>query len=313
VPLASPPRFNAQSSLSVSIRTTAARKNLSNFRYRNDDCKKRLSPRPCGHAGWELNLGNSISSQGDALVGPYVFGRGARPGGRTGQTHNRASFIANRHLPSPPNGHLLRGQRRTRNVEKRQIAFVFFGTLWRRRCYTTLSHRAALLVLDSGHSGRNSKLNGGSPRLPTASNVVAGPWPGRARVFDPPRGHIVSCTAGRLSLANAAGGCCHRIRPRELLPRTANARRSSPRDGVQMAQPSRDFYPSRRSCVSMGAMRVFGSTALDGATHTRSFTPVSSHETSSGEERAPHSLGCVALCSEVGHGGTRGQLPESSS
>jgi hypothetical protein len=255
-------KFNAKSSLSFSYDDGRREENLSNFRY-TEDQRTRVTT-TLRHAGWELNLGNSISSQGDALVGPYVFGRGAAARRTTGRLITELVIAEPSTFLAAPNGHLLRGRVGAR-TSRTAIAFVFSDFGRRDGAYTTLS-TVQPLVLDQD-SQEELEIERRITAASTTSNVVRGL--GLDAEFRPARPHRFLLRAGGLSLANAAGAAVTGPSAEAFYSYSERQKIFTAR-WRQMPPTVQGISIPRDELAVDGSMRVFGSTALVGRAYQNS-------------------------------------------
>ena len=171
---------------------------LTNFRSEEE-----LRTRVTGnlrHAGWDLSFGNSLSSPGNVLVGPYVLDRGASVRRTTGR------FLAELRVGQPnafdgsaASGHLVRGRVGLRTPTATvALAISDFGRP--AGGYTTLPS-VQQVVLD--HDANEELEVERRLTADSASNRVRGF--GLDAEFRPSRAHRLTLRAGALSLSNAAG------------------------------------------------------------------------------------------------------------
>jgi hypothetical protein len=255
-------KFNAKSSVSFSYDDGRRGENLSNFRY-TEDQRMRVTT-TLRHAGWELNLGNSISSQGDALMGPYVFGRGAAARRTTGKLITELIVAEPSSFLAAPNGHVLRGRVGAR-TSRTAIAFVFSDFGRRDGAYSTLS-TVQPLVLDQD-SQEELEIERRITAPSTASNVVRGL--GVDAEFRPARPHRFLLRAGGLSLANAAGAAVTGPSAEAFYSYSERQKTFTAR-WRQVPPTVQGISIPRDELAVDGSMRVFGATALVGRAYQNS-------------------------------------------
>jgi hypothetical protein len=255
-------KFNAKSTVSFSYDDGRRAENLSNFRYVEDQ-RMRVTT-TLRYEGWEFNLGNSISSTGDALVGPYVFGRGVAARRTTGKLITELVVAEPSTFLAAPNGHVLRGRVGAR-TPRTAIAFVFSDFGRRDGAYTTLS-TVQPLVLDQD-SQEELEIERQITAPSTTSNVVRGL--GVDAEFRPARPHRVVLRAGGLSLANAAGAAV--TGPSAEASYSYSQRQKTFTARWRQVPPTVQGVSIPRDELAVdGSMRVFGGTALVGRTYQNS-------------------------------------------
>lgn len=172
------------------------RDNLSNYRYDEEPSKIGGNLR---RGGWDINFGNHVPSQGNALAGPFVQGIGGGLRRTTGRL--LADLVVTRpaQFGGDANGHLVRG-RLGLKTKKGFIAFA--GSDFGRPDggYTTLP-TVQQIPLDADEEEQIEIERALTARAP--SNRVQGA--GMELEFRPNRTHRFTARTGALRLANAVG------------------------------------------------------------------------------------------------------------
>ena len=168
---------------------------LSNFRYEEDRTRVAGNAR---FAGWEVTFGNSVSSPGHALSGPYVRGRGAAVRRTSGALVAELIAAQPTVLQGRSQGHVWRALGGLRS--SRASFAVSMADFGRPGGYTSLA-RVQTTVLDPETQARQDYER----RLTatTTSNRVRAL--GVEGQLTPNHVHTVSLRTGELWLANTSG------------------------------------------------------------------------------------------------------------